>query len=216
MNIMLIGGGRMGAEWAQLLNLRGDRVTVVDKDPEAFKRLGPAFRGRTVVGIGFDRDVLIQSGIEETEGLAAVTTSDEANLVVARMAVQIFRVPRVVARVYDPRKAEIYRRLGTQPIAPVAWGIHRIAEVLSFGNINATMSLGNGNVSLVEVEVPQTLAGRAINQLQVFGEMHVVAGSRGGDTFLPTMGTVLRAGDLLQLAVLGTSMVRLQELLALP
>jgi trk system potassium uptake protein TrkA len=216
MNIMLIGCGRMGAELAQLLNLRGDRVTVVDKDPEAFKRLGPAFRGRTVVGIGFDRDVLIQSGIEETEGLAAVTTSDEANLVVARMAVQIFRVPRVVARVYDPRKAEIYRRLGTQTIAPVAWGIHRIAEVLSFGNINATMSLGNGNVSLVEVEVPQTLAGRAINQLQVFGEMHVVAVSRGGDTFLPTMGTVLRAGDLLHLAVLGTSMVRLQELLALP
>lgn len=216
MKIMLIGCGRMGAELAQLLNMRGDRVTVVDKDPEAFKRLGPAFRGRTVVGIGFDRDVLIQAGIEETEGLAAVTTSDEANLVVARMAVQIFRVPRVVARVYDPRKAEIYRRLGTQTIAPVAWGIHRIAEVLSFGNVNATMSLGNGNVSLVEAEIPQTLAGRTISQLQIFGEIHVVAVSRGGDTFLPTMGTVLKAGDLLHLAVLGTSMVRLQELLALP
>ena len=145
-----------------------------------------------------------------------MTTSDEANLVVARMAVQIFRVPRVVARVYDPRKAEIYRRLGTQTIAPVAWGINRIAEVLSFGNVNATMSLGNGNVNMVEVEVPPTLAGRTVNQLQILGEVQVVAVSRGGDTFLPTMGTALREGDMLHLAVLSTSMVRLQDLLALP
>jgi trk system potassium uptake protein TrkA len=215
MRVMLIGCGRMGAELAQLLNLRGDRVTVVDKDPEAFKRLGPAFRGRTVVGIGFDRDVLLQAGIEETDGLAAMTTSDEANLVVARMAVLIFRVPRVVARVYDPRKAEIYRRLGTQTIAPVAWGINRIAEMLSFGGVNATMSLGNGNVNMVEAEVPPTLAGRTVSQLQIFGEVQVVAISRGGDTFLPTMGTALREGDVLHLAVLNTSMVRLQELLAL-
>src|SRR4030042_1184683 len=108
MRIIIIGCGRMGSGLAQTLSLRGHAVTVVDRDPQAFERLGPAFKGKTLTGIGFDRDVLLRAGIERADGLAAVTFSDEANVVAARLASNIFHVPRVVARLYDPRKAEIY------------------------------------------------------------------------------------------------------------
>jgi len=215
MKIMIIGCGRMGAGLAQTLNLGGHGVTVVDKDPTAFERLGPAFKGQTVVGIGFDRDVLLRAGIERADGLAAVTASDEANVVAARLASQVFRVPRVVARLYDPRKAEIYRRLGLQTISPITWGVHQIADLLSYSPLDVVLSLGSGEVDLVEVEIPLLLVGRTVNELTAPGEIQVVAISRGGMTFLPTRGTVFQAGDLIHLAVLAASADRLKALLAL-
>jgi trk system potassium uptake protein TrkA len=198
---------------AQTLSLRSHTITVVDNDPTAFERLGPGFKGQTVVGVGFDRQVLLKAGIERADGLAAVSASDEVNLVAARMASQIFRVPRVVARSYDPRKAEIYRRLGVQTITPVTWGINRIAELLSFFPLSTTVSLGNGEVDIIEAEVPPLLAGRTVNEVTVPGEIQVVAISRGGKTFLPTLGTVFQAGDWLHLAVLAASTDRLKALL---
>ncbi len=122
MRIIIIGCGRMGAGLARTLTLRGLTVTVVDSDQAAFERLGPAFSGQTIAGVGFDREVLLKAGIARADGLAAVTSSDDANVVAARLGRQIFRVPRVVARLYDPRKAEIYRRLGIQTISTTAWG----------------------------------------------------------------------------------------------
>ena len=108
MKILIIGCGRQGAELAKNLCLDASEVTVVDNDPSAFGRLGPSFRGRIIQGDGLDRDVLVQAGIEMTDGVAAVTASDEINIVAARLARQVFRVPRVVARVHDPLKAGIY------------------------------------------------------------------------------------------------------------
>jgi trk system potassium uptake protein TrkA len=198
---------------AQTLSLRSHTITVVDNDPTAFERLGPGFKGQTVVGVGFDRQVLLKAGIERADGLAAVSASDEVNLVAARMASQIFRVPRVVARSYDPRKAEIYRRLGVQTITPVTWGINRIAELLSFFPLSTTVSLGSGEVDIIEAEVPPLLAGRTVNEVTVSGEIQVVAISRGGKTFLPTLGTVFQAGDWLHLAALAASADRLKALL---
>ncbi|MGA9351830.1 MAG: NAD-binding protein [Anaerolineae bacterium] len=215
MRIIIIGCGRMGAGLAQTLNLNGHSVTVVDKDPVAFERLGPAFKGQTVVGVGFDRDVLLQAGIERADGLAAVTDSDEANVVSARLASQVFRVPRVVARLYDTRQAEIYRRLGLQTIAPVTWGIHQIADLLCYSPLDTVLSLGSGEVDLVKTEIPPLLAGRTVNELTVPGEIQVVAISRGGTTFLPTLGTVFQNGDLVHLVVLAASADRLRALLGL-
>ncbi len=129
MKLIIIGCGRVGAGLAQALSQRGHAVTVVDKDSLTFERLGSTFKGQTVNGGGFDREVLLQTGIERADGLAAVTGSDEVNIVTARLARQMFRVPRVVARLYDPRKAEVYQRLGLQTINPVTWGINRIAEL---------------------------------------------------------------------------------------
>lgn len=215
MRILVIGCGRMGAGLAQTLSLSGHSVTVVDKDSAAFERLGPGFKGRTVAGVGFDRDVLLQAGIERADGLAAVMTSDEANVVAARLASQVFHVPRVVARLYDTRKAEIYRRLGLQTIAPVTWGILQMADLLCYSPLDTVVSLGSGEVDLVKTEVPPLLVGRTVQELTVLGEIQVVAVSRASSTFLPTLGTVFQAGDLLHLAVLGGCTDRLKALLGM-
>jgi trk system potassium uptake protein TrkA len=214
MRIIIIGCGRMGSGLARTLCGRGHAVTVVDHDPAAFELLGPSFKGHTVVGVGFDRDVLLRAGIERADGLAAVTASDETNVVAARLARLMFRVPRAVARLYDPRKAEIYRRLGVQTISTTAWGIHRIAELLGYSQFDAIASLGSGAVDLVEVAVPQLLVGRAVEQMTIPGEVHVVAISRAGTTFLPTLGTRFQDGDLVHLSVLATSIERLKALCA--
>jgi trk system potassium uptake protein TrkA len=128
---------------------------------------------------------------------------------------QVFRVPRVVARLYDPRKAEIYRRLGLQTITPVAWGINRLAELLCYSRLHTLHSLGSGEVDLVEAEVPSLLVGRATSEVVVPGEIQVVAISRGGRTLLPVPGAVFHKGDLVHLAVLGSSADRLKAILGL-
>jgi trk system potassium uptake protein TrkA len=200
---------------AQTLSLRGHTIAAIDNDPAAFERLGPGFKGQTMVGVGFDRAVLLKAGIERADGLAAVTASDEVNLVAARLARQFFDVPRVVARVYDPRKAEIYRRLGVQTLTPITWGINRMAELLTFFPLHSTLSLGRGEVDIVEVEISPLLVGRMVQEVTVAGEVHLVAISRGGQTFLPTLGTVFQAGDLLHCAILAASADRFKTLLAL-
>ena len=215
MKFIIVGCGRMGSGLARALIQRGHGVTAVDNDPAALARLGKAFAGATVVGIGFDRDVLLQAGIERADGLAAVSSSDEANVVIARLASQVFRVPRVVARLYDPSRAEIYRRLGVQTITPVLWGINRVADLLCYSQLHAVMSLGSGEVDIVEVALPPLLIGRSISTVTIAGAAHVVAISRRGRTFLPLADVVFQEGDVMHLAVVGTSIDRLAELLGL-
>jgi len=215
MKMIIIGCGRIGSDLAQNLSRQGHTITVVDHDPAAFERLGPAFKGRTVAGVEFDRDVLLQAGIERADGLAAVTASDEINIVAARLASQVFRVPRVIARLYDPRKAEIYRRLGLQTISPVAWSTHRIAELLCYSQLETVISLGGGGVDIVETEVPPLLVGHTVKELTVAGEIVVVAITRGDNTFLPTLGAVFQEGDRVNLVVEAASADRLRTMLAL-
>ncbi len=215
MRYIVIGCGRMGAGLARVLNLKGHEVAIVDSDPAAFEALGPWFRGKKVTGVGFDRDVLIEAGIERCDGLAAVTTSDEANVVIGRIATQVFRVPRVAARLYDPRKAEIYQRLGLQTVAPIPWGVHRLAELLSFSPFESVLSLGGGGVEIVEVEIPPQLAGHAVRELTASTEIRVVAITRAARTFLPTLSAVFQEGDIAHIAVAEGSADRLQQLLGL-
>lgn len=215
MKILIVGCGRLGAGLARSLELRRHAVSVLDLDQAAFGNLGTKFAGRTVAGSGIDREALLEAGIERADGLAAVTASDEINVVAGRIAMQVFRVPRVVARLYDPGKAEIYRRLGLQTITPVAWGINRIAELLCYSRLEAVQSLGSGEVDLVEAEIPPLLVGRTVAEVTVPGEIHAVAVSRGGRTFLPSPGAVFHKGDLVHLAVLGTSADRLKAILGL-
>ncbi len=213
MRIIIIGCGRMGAGLAHTLSLRGHQVTVLDHDPSSFERLGSSFRGETVSGGGFDRESLLRAGIERADALAAVTASDEVNAVVARLARQVFHVPKVVARIYDPRKAEIYQRLGLQNISPVTWGINRIIDLLCYSRMETVASMGSGEVDIVEAEVPHLLVGRTVNELTVIGEIHVVAITRRGKTFLATLGTEFHKGDLIHLALLAASADRLKALL---
>ena len=213
MRIIVIGCGRTGAGLSRVLDTAGHTVMVVDSDETAFARLGPAFGGQRIPGIGFDRDVLLQAGIDAADGVAAVTGEDEVNAVVARLAGRMFRVPRVVARLQDPRKAQIYRRLNVQVVAPVDWGIHRAADLLTFSDVGAVTSLGTGQVDLVEVEVPHLLNGRPIGELSAPGEVLPVAVSRAGKTFIPTSGTTMNTGDIVHLAVVAASRDRLHSML---
>lgn len=205
MKIIVIGCGQVGAGVAQNLNERGHAVTVIDNNPDAFEQLGPAFKGNTIAGIGFDRDVLLQSGIERADGLAALTASDETNMVAAQLARQVFRVPKVVARVNHPRQGEIYHRLGLQTIAPTIWGINRMVDLLCHSSLDTILSLGNGEVDIVLAEVPPALVGRTVNELTLPGESSVVAVTRNGKAFLPTLGAVFQAGDLVHLATMPAS-----------
>lgn len=216
MKIIVVGCGRMGSGLARSLSLNGHAVTVVARDPAQLERLGAGFKGRMVTGVEFDRNVLLEAGIQRIDGLAAVTASDEVNVVTARMASQLFRVPRVVARLYDPRKAEIYQRLGVQTIDPTTWGIHRISELLGYSTLEPVLSLGAGGVDLLELEAPPLLVGRTVKDLEIPEEIRIVAISRGGKTFLPTLGTVFQGGDVVHLAVNGGALSRLHSLLGLP
>lgn len=215
MNFLIIGCGRVGAGLAKTLAGRGHSVTVVDKDPLAFENLGDKSKIQTILGVGFDRDVLLKAGIQRADGLAAVTASDEANVVAAQIARHIFHVPRVVARLYDVRKAEIYKRLGIQTIAPVSWGVTRIADLLLCSPLETVYSIGTGDVELVKIDVPELLVGKTVRDLTVVGEIHVVSITRENKTFLPTLGTIFRENDTIHLAVLTTSISRLKEILDL-
>jgi trk system potassium uptake protein len=215
MKIIIIGCGRMGSGLARTLSLRGHTVTVVDREKGNFERLGAGFKGQSIVGVGFDRDVLMAAGIQRADALAAVTPIDEENIVSARLASQVFRVPCVVARTYDPRKAEIYRRLGLRTIDPIAWGVNRVAELLCSTQLDIVATLGGGNVDIVEIDAPPLLVGRQVKDLMVPGEIHIVAISRGGKTFLPTLGTQFAAGDLVHLAIVPASAGRLKAMLGM-
>jgi trk system potassium uptake protein len=214
MRFIVIGCGRMGAGLSLELERRGHQVTVVDRQPRALEALGAGFRGRAVVGIGFDRAVLLEAGVEQADGLAAVTDTDETNVVAARVAREFFHVPRVVARLYDPRKTEVYRRLGLETISTTAWGVGRIADLLGYAELDVVMNLGD-EVELVELEVPPALAGHRVSELTAPGEFGVVALRRANRSSLPTPGTLLEAGDRLHLVVLTSAAARLEMLVGL-
>jgi len=216
MKIMIIGCGRQGAELAKTLSLDGCKVTVVDYDQTTFERLGSSFRGRVIMGNGIDRDVLVQGGIEESDGIAAVTASDEINIVAARLARLVFKVPRVVARVHDPLKAEIYQRLGLMTVTPVMLGTQRFRELLTFSPLSPIKRLGNGEVSIIEIEVPPGLVGRTVNELIVPGEIQVTAITRGNKTDIPMSGTVFHEKDIIHMTVESSSTNRLKALLGIP
>jgi trk system potassium uptake protein TrkA len=193
----------------------GDEVVVVDKDPKAFLRLGERFKGQTIAGIGFDRDVLIKAGIQRADALAAVTSGDNSNIVTARTAHNIFHVPKVVARIYDPRRAEIYARLGLLTVSSTTWGTSRVIQLLAHPDIMVITTLGNGEVELVEVDAPAAWAGRTANDVNVVGEILVTGITRRGRTLVPTPGTTLEQGDRVAITALTSSISRLEKLLGL-
>jgi trk system potassium uptake protein len=214
MNVIIAGCGRMGAELAVRFAERHE-VTVVDRDARAFSRLGPRFRGRTVEGVGFDRDVLVRAGVEHSDALAALTAGDNANIVIARVARHVFRVPTVVARVYDPRRAKIYGRLGLQTVSTTAWGVARMTQLLAHRELNVIRSLGEGEVELVEQEIPGHWVGRPVGQVSVAGEIVVTAILRRGTAHLPAPGSMFEHGDRAVITLVSSARARLEHLLGL-
>ncbi|MGB7539598.1 MAG: TrkA family potassium uptake protein [Anaerolineales bacterium] len=215
MKTIIMGCGRVGMQVGRLMSEEGHDVTVIDCDENIREKLGPEFRGKIVIGVGFYRDVLIRAGIEQADAFAATSDSDNANIVAARIARNIFHVPRVVARLYDPQRAEIYRRLGLSTISSTAWGAERIREVLTHSELDARGTYGNGEVTLFTLEASPALVGRTVNSIVVPGEISVVAITRQDKAFIPVLGTEIRAGDLIHYVVLAASMARFEQLLGI-
>ena len=162
MHIIIIGCGRVGARLASLLSSSGHSVVVIDKNPEAFERLEPSFKGKTIEGVGFDRKTLIDAGIEHADALATVTNGDNTNVVVASVAAQDFHVPRVVARINDPVRAEIFPKLGITTISATLWTSGRIFEYLISPELHNVFSVGSAGVQLYEFEVQSALVDRKV------------------------------------------------------
>ena len=215
MKVIIMGCGRVGEQLARLMVTEGHQVVVIDQEASALERLGPDFKGQRIAGIGFDRDVLIKAGIEAADAFAAASSSDNANILAARIARNIFHVPRVVARLYDPQRAEIYRRLGMLTISSTTWGAERIRELITSAEIDPVHSFGSGEVSLVNIDVPAQLVGRMVKDLTISSEISVVAISRQGAAFIPTFGSQFKDGDIIHVAILATSLDRFKTLLGL-
>jgi len=215
MKAIIMGCGRVGEQLARLIADEGHHVTVIDSDPNSLDRLGSDFKGEKIVGIGFDREVLLRAGIEQADAFAATSSSDNANIVAARIARNIFHVPRVIARLYDPHRAEIYRKLGLLTISSTTWGAERIRELLTVAELDPLMNFGNGEVAVVSIETPPHLVGRMVRDLTVPMEVSVVAITREGSAFIPTLGSEFRPDDQIHLVILASAMERVKSLLGI-
>jgi trk system potassium uptake protein TrkA len=215
MKIIIMGCGRVGLQVSQLLVKHGHEVTVIDHDANALARLGANFKGRVVHGLGFDKNVLLEAGVETAEGFVAASSSDNANIVAARIARNIFRVPRVAARLYDPVRAEVYQRLGLTTISSTSWGAERIVEVVTHADLDIINIFQDNGATMVRVETPARLSGHRVTLLNIPGEVTVTAITRNGHTFIPVSGTEFQEGDLLYIAVIPSAMDRLEELLGM-
>lgn len=212
MKVIIVGLGRMGTGLSLNLMKKGHQVTAIDTDPEAFDKLGKDFKGTKILGFGFDKDVLGKARIDQVDAVVTCTESDEINAVIARVAKNIYRVPRVIARLYDSRKAEIYHRLGIETLSTTAWGIERATEILTYSRLDSVYEMGNGNVNLVRIEVPSLLVGHKVNDITIVGEINVVSISRHNKTFIPTFGTIFEAEDILYLSVNYTAIDKLKSM----
>jgi trk system potassium uptake protein TrkA len=213
MHVIIVGCGRVGAMTAAELARGGHSVAVIDRDQIAFRLLPNNFTGKTVVGMGYDRTVLEEAGIAEADALVAVTSGDNTNIVAARVAKEIFRVPDVVSRIYDPRRAEIYRRYGIQTFAPTAWSTSKIVEFIVSPQLEREVAFGNGEVQLMEAWVPVHLIGKPVSDLDAPGEIRAALIVRMGRSFIPVSGTQFEEDDQVHVLVHQTAVEKFQKMM---
>jgi trk system potassium uptake protein TrkA len=201
MNFIVVGCGRVGAELCYHLFKRGHQIVVVDVNKEAFNRLHPDFRGRTLEGEGLAEGVLERAGIREADGLAAVTNSDTLNAVVAHAARVLYNVPNVVARNYDPNLRSVIEAFGLQSVGSTSWGAQRVEELLMNPSQRMVYSAGNGEVEVYEMRIPEEWNGRTLGELlKPLTQCFPVAVARAGRSFLPDLAMKLETGDMLDVS----------------
>ncbi len=216
MHVVIGGYGRVGRYLAKMLEFEGHSVTVIDRDPLAFETEdGDEIMGQHFIGPVFDRDVLEDAGIREADCFCAVTSGDNSNIVAARTAREYYRVPRVIARIYDPRRAEIYRGLGISTIASVTWTSTRLLDMVTHPDLHSEYQYGNAEVEMMELALPATMAGASPHDLNVPGEIVVAAVMREGQAILPAEGFSFKEGDVLFVNVTRESTEKLERLLGL-
>src|SRR5437763_2787305 len=201
MHVVVVGCGRVGSELAVNLERAGHSVAIIDKNRNAFRRLPDRWSGRVVLGFGFDRDHLEQAGIREAGALAAVTSGDNSNILTARIARENFEIPNVVARIYDPRRAVIYQRLGIPTVATVAWTTDQVLRRLFPEQSASEWTDATGAVDLVERALPGAWAGRKLTELDEPDRFRLVALTRSGQSRLATSELVGQEGDIVYMGV---------------
>jgi trk system potassium uptake protein TrkA len=214
--VIIMGCGRVGAQLTVELGEDGHEVSIIDKRPEAFYRLPPGFAAKSFVGLGFDRDVLEEAGIKEADAFIAVSSGDNSNIVSARIALEHYHVPKVIARIYDPRRAEIYEKLNIPTVATVRWGVKQIQLMLFHDRTEVREGLGGGDLVRVRVPVPSHLIGKPVSAINVPGQILVAAISRGGGGLIPTDDTLLKEGDFVGVITAKDGLDALDQQLAPP
>jgi len=195
-HIVIMGCGRVGSTVAHILEDQDHSVAVIDQDPEAFRKLRSGFKGTKVTGIGFDRDVLTEAGIERAGAFAAVSSGDNSNIIAARVARESFGVQRVVARIYDPRRAEVYQRLGIPTVATVAWTADQMLRRLLPEGAQSLWRDPTGAVVLAEVAYSDGWLGQRVCDLELAARTRIAYITRLGEALIPTATLVLQEGDV--------------------
>ncbi len=211
MHVVIAGCGRVGSELAAGLERLGHTVAVIDKRAGAFERLRPGFAGKKILGLVFDREILKVAGIDEATAFASVTNGDNSNILAARVAKEYYRVRHVVARIYDPKRAQIYQRLGIQTVATVRWTTDQVMRALLPDEIPVEYTVDNGEVVLTAVPAPEEVVGKHALELDAPGLRRVVALSRFGVPRVPDKDLTVQEGDILYLSVARSAMEDLQE-----
>ena len=211
-----MGCGRVGSSLARSLEKRDHTVAVIDIEVEAFRRLGPDFAGKTVKGVGFDREVLLEAGIEQADAFAAVSSGDNSNILSARVVRETFGVDNVVARIYDPGRAEVYERLGIPTVATVRWTADQVLRRLLPAGSEPQWRDPSGSVRLMEVHVDRSWVGRTVAQIEDATEARVPFIFRMGTGIIPRRNTLFQDGDLLYAAVLDAKLAKVEDVLSGP
>src|ERR1700744_4355380 len=204
-----MGCGRVGSTLAHILEDRGNSVAVIDRNPEAFRKLRASFKGSRVTGVGFDRDVLIQAGIQEADAFAAVSSGDNSNIISARVVRESFGIDRVAARIYDPRRAEVYQRLGIPTVATVRWTADQMLRNLLPEGGEPLWRDPTGKIVLAEVAFSPGWIGEQVKAMEASTMTRIAFLDRLGQAFVPDGGTVLQEGDVIHVVAREDDMDRI-------
>ena len=215
-HVVIVGCGRVGSGLGVRLVDQGHSVSIIDKQPKAFRRLPSGWRGTTLVGSGFDRDDLELAGAKEAGALAAVTSGDNSNILTARIARETYGIPNVVARIYDRRRAEIYQRVGIPTVATVPWTIDQVLRRIDPSATAGDWTDASGRLVLLDRPLPESWAGRRLRELSSPGEVTLVAVTRAGVPRLDVAELLGQEGDLLHLAVMADAVAALDGRLGAP
>jgi len=196
-----MGCGRVGSTLARSLEDRGHTVAVIDSNPDAFRRLGPSFNGTKVTGVGFDQDVLNRAGIEKADAFAAVSSGDNSNIIAARVARETFGIQQVVARIYDPGRAEVYQRLGIDTVATVKWTADQVLRRILPAGAEPDFRDPSGTVRLDQFRANEAWIGQRTVDFQEQSRSRIAWIDRLGEGTLPTRETVIQEGDVLHLVM---------------
>lgn len=216
MKVLIIGCGRLGAGIARELFAKGNEISVIDQDPNSFYLLGNEFSGNTVIGMGYDKNVLEEAGIQFQNAVICSTGSDEINALVGKIAKDHYMIPTVIARLYDPNKAKVYQTLGIKAVSTTGYGVDRTIELLSFDKMDSVSLLGEqGDTEIIRIVATSEVEGALASELTNEDEYRLIAIVRGKHSFLPSPDDEIRTGDILYFAVVTNFKGKLKRALGL-